>query len=701
MKFLHRRFTLVETPIPLRLLPAAIALVMAGVVHADEPPEDERAVGKTVYLSPLVAEAADDDPYADPSARSAITLDQIDVFGDSNLDDALRATPGTFTRDSPQNPGVAVNIRGVEGSGRVNMTIDGVRQNFRFTGHEAQGLVYVDSALLAGVDVSRGAVSTAGGAGALAGAANFRTLGIDDVVDGGDSLGGFVKLGWGSNGGRFSQSAALAHRGDSWGFVAAGSMRAPGDYRNGNDEVVAGTGQDLGSGLLKLEFTPGQDHRFQVGGVWYNNEFLANSYDQKIESEQYTARYAWTPDNDLFDLRANAYRSDVTMKYYTGPGLNAGGGARGRVIQDVGTGFDLYNTSVFTDWLTSTYGVEYFRDEIDVVNSAPVPNRGVNPSGESAIASVFSDTTLRFGIFEAIVGLRYDRFSVKGSGSVTANNPHGMPAGPYKLDREDGELNPKLTLALNPTDWWQPYLTWSRSFRPPSVSELLTGGDHPAEGGPPMSFFPNPFLEPEVSTGWELGNNFLVRDVFTSNDRLSLKAIYFRNEIEDYITAAFAPTGGVFFTNNAGKSQVKGFEIEGGYDAGFVFSAISYSDTDSELPSQINGFGAQSYVPDRIASVTAGLRFLEERLTVGGRWFHVSDAFIGEINAYGEEPWDRGYNLVDAFCNYTFGNGTQLRLNVSNLTDKAFTPVLSTPAGGNLVETGRGRTWSASVRVPF
>ena len=67
--------------------------------------------------------------------------------------------PGTSTRENPQNPGVAVNIRGFEGSGRVNMMIDGVRQNFRFTAHEAKGFAYVDPALLAGVDIMRGARS--------------------------------------------------------------------------------------------------------------------------------------------------------------------------------------------------------------------------------------------------------------------------------------------------------------------------------------------------------------------------------------------------------------------------------------------------------------------------------------------------------------------------------------------------------------
>ena len=98
---------------------------------------------------------------------------------------------------SPQNPGLAVNIRGFEGSGRVNTMIDGVRQNFRFTGHEAQGFTYIDPSLVAGIDIARGAVSTAGGAGALAGAANFRTLDVEDILRPGQTMGGLTSLTWG------------------------------------------------------------------------------------------------------------------------------------------------------------------------------------------------------------------------------------------------------------------------------------------------------------------------------------------------------------------------------------------------------------------------------------------------------------------------------------------------------------------------
>lgn len=700
----RRRGRLPDPAIRMRLRGAGCLplLLLASAVQAQllPPPGADARDGdyESVYLSPLIVTATAPDPYAEPAARSTIERDAIDLFGGQNLDDALRSTAGTFSRDNPQNPGVAVNLRGLEGSGRVNMMIDGVRQGFRFTGHEAQGFTYVDTALLAGVDISRGAVAGAGGAGALAGSANFRTLAADDVLRAGDGAGGFVSASIGDNGSSFAPVAAAAVREGGWSAIAAFSQRSPDAYHNGDGERVLGTGQDLRSGLAKLEYA-GDVHRFGFGGMVYDNDFLANSYDQNIDSRQYSANYAWTPGHDLVDVRVNAYRTDVRMKYRASPTIEGGGGARGRVIEDTGTGFDAANTMRFGAHVTSTIGIEYFHDDIDTINSAGVPDRGVNPSGESSIASLFSETSFRYGISDLVLGLRYDRYTLEGSGSVAAGNPLGMPAGPYVLDRSDGAFNPSLTFALQPLDWLQPYIRWSRTFRPPTVHETLMGGDHPAEGGPPQSFFPNPFLEPEVSKGWELGVNLGSDRLFTADDRVRAKVTLFRNEVDDYVTAMFG--SGTWFGNNEGTSLLRGVEVEGGYDAGFVFANLAYTHVDSELPSQVNGLGAQSYMPDEVSSLTLGTRLLARRLTLGARWSDVSRSYIGEINSASGDPWEPGYELVDVFANYAFASGVELRANVSNAADEAFTPALSTPAGGNSGHTGRGRTWSFTAKIPF
>src|SRR5690606_11760576 len=141
-----------------------------------------------------------------------------------------------------------------------------------------------------------------------------------------------------------------------------------------------------------------------------------------------------------------------------------GGAAQGREIDNVGTGFDVSNTSRFVVGdvsVTANYGLEYFADDYAVINSATAPSAGVNGSGENSNYSIFSSTKLSYGIADLTLGLRYDHFNLKGSGAVIAPNPLGMPAGPYTIDRSDGRVNPSISLALNPVGWLQPYVTYS------------------------------------------------------------------------------------------------------------------------------------------------------------------------------------------------------------------------------------------------
>src|SRR5690606_14016776 len=119
--------------------------------------------------------------------------------------------PGTFTRITSSQPGVAVNIRGFEGDGRVKTMLDGVPQTFRnVAGHGSSGgeLLYMDTILLAGIGVERGAINGANGMGALAGAGNFRTIDFEDVVLEGQDYGVMARIKAGSNGFGFSSMIA-------------------------------------------------------------------------------------------------------------------------------------------------------------------------------------------------------------------------------------------------------------------------------------------------------------------------------------------------------------------------------------------------------------------------------------------------------------------------------------------------------------
>ena len=266
------------------------------------------AVASAPVAAPTTAKAVvtepSDVPYTVPAGVSVVGSGEIGTFGQSNIDNVIRTMPGTYTRESPNQPGVAVNIRGFEGSGRVNMMIDGVRQNFRFVGHEARGFVYVDPQLLAGIDIDRGAVTTRGGAGALAGTANFRTLDVEDIIKPGQSTGVLTSATYGTNGAGWSEMFATGARTNSFGIAGAISKRDQENYRNGDDIRVPFTDQDLLSGLFKTYLKPTEDSKISFGGVFYGNDFTANSYFQNIKAQTLTAAYVFKPrDNSLIDFK--------------------------------------------------------------------------------------------------------------------------------------------------------------------------------------------------------------------------------------------------------------------------------------------------------------------------------------------------------------------------------------------------------------
>ncbi|CAA2142274.1 Hemin receptor [Hyphomicrobium sp. ghe19] len=694
----------------------------ASAPKAKPKPKPVQAV-QSEPVSPVATDggnqaAASDAPYNTPASVSVAGQGEIQTFGQTNVQDVLRAMPGVSTGNDPNNPGIAVNIRGFEGQGRVNMMIDGVRQNFRITGHTTGGFAYVDPLLLASIEVQRGAVSGVGGSGALAGSANMRTLDVDDVLKPGKYYGALTSLTWGSNGIGFSEMGAGAIRSGAISIVGAISKHDQDDYDNGRGQRVPYTDQDLISGLAKAHIQIDSAQQVSFGTVLYNNDFTANSYNQNIDSKIYTASYTYNPaSNDLINFRAGFSGSDLKMRYLSGIGTASSG--TGRTIEDLGLGFDVSNTSLFNLGgiaVKSNYGYEYYHDAVDALNSIdPSKGGGVNPSGKSTNRGAFSETTFSKSIFDLIVGLRYDDYNLNGNAVVDPHVPPylppnfpiplppGLELGNLHVNNSYGDFSKKFTLAAKPVEWFQPYVTWSNTFRAPSISETLVDGSHPASAFEP-NFLPNPFLQPEKQRGWEFGFNSKYSGLFQSGDTFRFKGNYYTMDVDNYITASCDAMGLVCsFYNNVGTSKVEGVELEGAYDAGYFFAGLSYSHNHTTLPSQMDGLGLHSYLPGDITTITAGLRFFNERLTVGGRTYITGKSQKGDINVGPNEPlFYDGYTTYDLFSNYKVTDDIDLGLTVSNLTDVAYTPALSSLGTGNSpVETGRGRTFLLTTRAQF
>jgi hemoglobin/transferrin/lactoferrin receptor protein len=211
-------------------------------------------------------------------------------------------------------------------------------------------------------------------------------------------------------------------------------------------------------------------------------------------------------------------------------------------------------------------------------------------------------------------------------------------------------------------------------------------------------------LQPETQKGWEFGFNSKVNGLFQPGDSFRFKGDYYTMDVDDYISAACGPMGLVCtYVNNPGTSKVEGVELQGTYDAGYFFAGLSYSHNHTNLASQLDGLGLHSYLPGDVTTITAGLRFFDERLTVGARSYIVSDSQRGDVNVEPGDPlFYKGYTTYDLFTNYKLTDDINVALTVTNLTDVAYTPALSALGTGTApVETGRGRTFLLTTRANF
>ncbi len=637
----------------------AIALALALTGTALQAQEQDTLLDEVV-----LGYTADGTPITAGDNTTGIDEDDLRAQGGTqSTDDILRTQTSVFTQQNPSNPGVAVNIRGFEGSGRVSTMVDGVPQNYRFTGHAAQGYTYIDENLMAGIDITRGATTTAGGSG-IAGSVNFRTLSAMDVVRD-QGMGGMVRFSYGDNGADLSAMVAAAYADENFEALFALSGHEANNFVDGDGVAVPNTGKDNWSGLVKLAYHIDDRQSLSFSGLNYNSNFFANSYQQEFYSDTYKLGYMFDAGNGLVNLTANAYFAETQTEYVAG-----GIWSVGRVMQTRTTGLNLTNISEFAPgaWdVVSINGLDFSRDKLDGERA------GVNPAdGQSKRFSLFSENIFVNGPWEITAGVRYNSYKVSGDAS----------RGP--VDLRYSSVDPKLTVAYQVNDWLQPYVTVSRASRAPTLQETMLGGTHPGGG---LGMIANPDLKPERSTGYELGFNIERSNLLQDGDRLSGRVNYYRMDVENYVIATFGFTNsfgqnGAAFVNVPGTSQTSGVEVELNYESAKVDVGLSFTKNDSDMPSQLAGLGTGQYLPDSTWSLRVAGHFLDDKLTVGGQYNYVSGGLYSTPYSGSAVQRDETYELVDIFATYEINDNFVLNAKVSNLFDKTYVPWLADSRNG-------------------
>ncbi|MFC3695464.1 TonB-dependent hemoglobin/transferrin/lactoferrin family receptor [Chenggangzhangella methanolivorans] len=665
-------------------------------------------------------QGASDAIYETPASVAEIGREAIEARGGArNAADLFRGVAGVDAVMDRQNPGVNVNIRGLQDQGRVNMSIDGARQNFQQSGHGATSLVYLDPELLSRIEIEKGPTSTAGGAGVIGGVVTFRTLEFEDLATDGKDWGARVNATTGSNAFDFNGSLAAATKiGDAFEVVAGVGRKKLGEYKAGTrgELVYSGAGepaefttQDQWSWLLKaradvaddqqvkLTYT-GVDAKFGTGDGQYTDT-------NKVTTHNVIADYRWAPADGAADLNAKVYFTRTENAQHRPARTTYGAFDVDYGIDTIGA--SLSNVTRFSVPMFDaawTYGGEYFRDKTTTASFGADPTDnpdgswfyGSNPVGKRGVGGVFTNLELNHGQFlQIIAGGRYDRYDMTGDTVRFDGISNGVPVA---VDKSGGRFSPTATVAITPVTGAQVYASYKQGYRPPNLMEALIGGQHIGGG---IFSVPNPDLKPELSETWEAGLNLKYDGVLAEGDAFRAKLAVYTTDVRNFITlAAYEGFRLNTAVNLKDKTRLKGFDAEANYDAGsfYVGGAASFLNgrygDDYDLPDDATGFLTNIYLPPkRKLSLDGGLRFLDRKLTVGGRATNVVPE--DNLGAFGTYQYKR-YTLLDAYASYKFNDTFTVRASVENIRNVAYVEAMS-----SALSPSPGRTFTVGASARF
>jgi hemoglobin/transferrin/lactoferrin receptor protein len=677
---------------------------------------------------------------------SSISLDQIQGLQPNRLSGIFYAVPGVSFQERGDDPATVINVRGLQDFGRVAVVVDGARQNYQRTGHNANGSFFLDPELIGGVDVVRGPTANIYGSGAIGGLVSFRTKDINDVLRPGERWGVDLSGSYGSNNNRGLGSVFGGVRATPDVDIFGGAVyRTQSNYKDGNGTEIGNTNNQVEAGLLKLTVRPALGHEVKFGATFQDYQYtigqmntgpVATAAQRALyqgssvygsDAKNYTGTVTWNyslPSDNLFDSHVSVYgnRTDndqtKTYHYSTSGAAYCGAGNVGNNISGcVGDkrsysldtfGIDANNTTRFNvgDWRNAvTYGFDAFQDDVITTDSRGNSNI-TTPSGIRTVSGGFIQLKQNYGTwFEAVSAIRYDRYNLQ-SGSTNTGG-----------DR----FSPKITLGVTPVAGFQPYVSYAEGYRAPSITETVISGAHATGGGPAFfvcpdgtsglfCFLPNPNLRPEVGKNKEVGFNLKYDNIFSASDSFRGKINLFRNDVSDYIDLVAStpvPTGFGSFSQfyqyqNIANARIQGVEAETMYDAGGWFIGVAGHYIQGKNV-QTN-VGLATITPRKVVT-TGGVRLLDRSLILSAQWASYganNDVPIGYVPS-------TGYELVNLYMTYAATKDIVFSASIDNLLNQYYRPyaIPGSSTDGTTqndvlwTSAGAGRVYKAGLKIHF
>ena len=465
-------------------------------------------------------------------------------------------------------------IRGYQGPA-ITLLVDGARSN----SPSAAALwspLYLDPYHLKQAEVVRGSSSSLYGAGGNGGVMSFTTLSAKDLLEPDQKAGADAKAGYASGDNSHRYNARVYGQNEQVDLLLSLGHRDFDAIEQGEDGTALQNSGHSNSGLLKLGVEPNERVRFELSGQTFRSQNLRSNNPQIVSTTQTQLNHT-QQDNTVLRattkdktgakaLEVKVYQNK--LKVANDQGAIVALKPTETLTNTVGGG--IQNTSRLQDGKhTLTYGVDTYKDKLTSRSGGAVST--VNPDGTADVLGVFlQDEIALTDKWSVTPSIRHDKFD---SSPATASAL--TPATKFS------HTSPKLAVAYQATPNLNLYGNYGQAFRAPTVWELYQSTQKADSTFPTNNLFnfkSNPNLKPQTDTTLEIGAKYKKENVFTSSDKLQLRAAAFKTDAKDMVnqatvgtytrTAPFTGTGSIFQYQNVDQAKRDGIELEGSYERG-------------------------------------------------------------------------------------------------------------------------------------
>jgi hemoglobin/transferrin/lactoferrin receptor protein len=396
-------------PFQLTTLCAAMALGFSAAALAADSADKQAAV----HLEQVTV-IADGEEQIEATGGMVVTREDLERIQPKD-------TAGIFQRESSVSvsggtqAAQRVYVLGFEQS-MLAVTVDGARQPGTAWHHA--GNILVDPSFLKRVEVEAGAASADAGFAAAVGAVRYETVNAYDLLAPDQTVGGRVRLGYGSNGVGVSSNVSAYGKSGLVDWMVMGARQNGTNYEDGKGVELDGSAPKLTSGMAKLGLQQPEGHRYELSVEQDRDDAMRTTkmnmgstglFPLKMVRSTATLRYTTTQASKHYDPEIVLWYNKSDMER---PNALAGRNGGDFNAWNKAWGFKAQN--VFgVDAGKVTLGVDSSWTDADVERYDTV---GMNKQGhiqeDAKQHGIYAQARLRYGSLGLSSGLRYDQHAM-------------------------------------------------------------------------------------------------------------------------------------------------------------------------------------------------------------------------------------------------------------------------------------------------